>query len=68
LAGSLCHSVDKARKNKEAEADISLMFCIDLTASRDRRYTMEQIHEHISKIFTIVEETKDTRYVTLNVG
>ena len=59
LAGYFVVQVVEALMNKENEADISMMFDRDLTASDGRRLTKAQIWEHLSKYFDIVEEEDD---------
>lgn len=68
LAGYFVVQVVEALMNKENEADISMMFDRDLTASGGRRLTKAQIWERLSKYFDIVEEDDDEIRVSARIA
>ena len=68
LAAWLINSLIDALKKGEKQADISKLFICDLLASRDRRFTKEQIHKHIMLSFEKVNEDDVNIYFRLRVA
>lgn len=67
LASWLLNASGKAIAEKE-ECDITDVFNTTFTASRNRKFTKEQVYKHIIDFFTIEEETENTLKLSLNTG
>ena len=63
----LMSSLRKAWKEGVKETDITNLFNRDLLATNDRIKTCDQVVEHISKIFSVVEENATEIRLVLNV-
>ena len=59
LAYWFIKAVLEALNNGEDEADISMMFDRDFTASNDRIFTQEEVHKHILPWFETVSDTEE---------
>lgn len=59
LAYWFIDAVLKALRNCEDEADISMMFNRDFTASNGRIFKQEEVHKHILPWFETVSDTED---------
>jgi hypothetical protein len=68
LSAWLIFGVIDASKNNEEHADISIMFTRDLIATRERRFTKEQIYKHIMPSFEKVNEDDENIYLRLRVA
>ena len=62
MSGWLLFAVQDAEKDGTEYADISILMETDLSASRDRTFTREQIRQHVSNVLEKAEETEDTVY------
>jgi len=63
----LMSALRKAWKEGLQETDITNLFNHDLLATNNRIKTRDQVIEHISKVFTVVEENDTEIRLTLNV-
>lgn len=68
LAAWLIYSVIDAMKKGEKHADISIMFSRDLLATRERRFTKEQVYKHIISSFDVVNEDSESIYLRLRIA
>ena len=68
LAAWLIYSVIDALEKGEKYADISILFNRDLLASRDRRFTKEQIYSHIMPSFEKTDEDDGNIYLRLRLA
>lgn len=68
LAYWFIDAVLKALRSCEDEADISMMFDRDFTASNDRIFTQEEVHKHILPWFETVSDTEDELKLKFKIG
>ena len=67
LAHMFILSVLNAIESGENEADITLLFNRDFTASKDRVFTKEQVYNHLIGWFDIVEETDEVLKLKIRI-
>lgn len=68
LAGLFVNAVVEALSKDEEEADITNLFNRDYKAAGGRRFTKEQVYDHLIKWFDIVKESKTTLKLKLRIG
>ena len=68
LAGLFVNAVVEALSKDEEEADITNLFNRDYKAAGGRRFTKEQVYDHLINWFDIVEETETTLKLKLRIG
>lgn len=59
LSGWFVQAVIDAIENESPEADITRLFNRDFSASYDRKFTQQQVYDHLIKWFDVVEETDE---------
>ena len=67
LAGLFVNAVVEALSKDEEAADITNVFNRDYKAVGGRRFTKEQVYDHLIKWFDIVEETETTLKLKLRI-
>lgn len=65
LAGVFVMIVKEAIENNKEQADISVLFGRELTASGDRVYTREQVYDHLMDSFNIIHEDAEELKISL---
>ena len=68
LAGIFVAALLRAYEKGAKEVDITKMFDRDLLANKNQVFTRSQIHDHIIKTFTKVDEDDYYIYLRLNVA
>lgn len=68
LVGWFLMQVDEAVKEGQDEADITILFSRELSASRDRVFSQQDIYNHLIKWFDICEDTDDVLKLALHVA
>lgn len=67
LGGWFIQAVIDAIENESHEADITHLFNRDFLASRDRKFTQQQVYDHLIKWFDVVEETDEVLKVRIHI-
>ena len=67
LGAWFIQAVIDAIENESHEADITHLFNRDFLASRDRKFTQQQVYEHLIKWFDIVEETDELLKLRIHI-
>ncbi len=67
LAGWFLMQVDEAVKEGQDEADITILFSRELSASRDRKFSQKKVYDHLIQWFKICDEGKKELKVRLRV-
>lgn len=67
LGAWFIQAVIDAIENESHEADITHLFNRDFLASRGRKFTQQQVYEHLIKWFDVVEETDEVLKLRIHI-